>query len=176
MDGNGKIGILGEDVSRNGKHLLKVFDENELVLLNKSDKCEGQVTRQNTKNIEEFSAIDFVVCTEAAERWLQKMEIDEEGLHKIKGKIATDHNTITVSLEVQNLDKTKIPKRTVWNLKAPPEKWKEYERQLRAMRTKALSHLSNRSLPFSLRYRMFYNVILKLRSKNYRQNYIQRKT
>ena len=97
MDGNGKIGILGEDVSRNGKHLLKVFEENELVLVNKSDKCEGCITRQNTKNTKEFSAIDFVVCTEAAEKWIQKREINEEGLDKIKGKIATDHNIIIVS-------------------------------------------------------------------------------
>ena len=45
MDGNGKIGLLGEDVSRNGALLNDVFQECELNVLNRSPKCQGKVTR-----------------------------------------------------------------------------------------------------------------------------------
>ena len=60
MDGNAKLGLLGESISRSGKLLLKVFKE----ILNKSEKCKGKVTRTNTKNDQEHFAIDFIVTTE----------------------------------------------------------------------------------------------------------------
>ena len=43
MDGNAKIGLLGEDISRNGNHLLKVFKDMELTVMNKSTKCNRYV-------------------------------------------------------------------------------------------------------------------------------------
>ena len=46
MDGNGKIGILGEQVSRNGSLLLEVFNETDLTIINKSPKCQGAITRK----------------------------------------------------------------------------------------------------------------------------------
>ena len=88
MDGNGKLGILGEEKSRNGKLLEKVFQNNDLILLNNSEKCVGKVTRQNTKNALEISAIDFMVCNSSKEDAIKSMHIDEEGLFKIKGKLS----------------------------------------------------------------------------------------
>ena len=49
MDGNGKVGLLGEEKSRNGKLLEKVFETHSLILMNDSDKFTGKITRQNTK-------------------------------------------------------------------------------------------------------------------------------
>ena len=72
MDGNARIGLLGEPVSRNGKSLLKVFKDTDLHLVNNSEKCEGKITRVNTKNQTEFSAIDFVLASEGAEPWIKK--------------------------------------------------------------------------------------------------------
>ena len=66
MDGNARIGLLGEPISRNGKSLLRVFENFNLHLLNNTEKCEGRITRVNTKNENEFSAIDFVLVSEAA--------------------------------------------------------------------------------------------------------------
>ena len=63
MDGNGKIGILGEEKSRNGKMLLDVFEECELEVMNLSDKCIGSVTRVNREKNEERSTIDFLLVT-----------------------------------------------------------------------------------------------------------------
>ena len=48
MDANAKIGLLGEETSRNGGELLKVFNETGLTILNGTDKCEGIVTRRKT--------------------------------------------------------------------------------------------------------------------------------
>ena len=125
MDGNGKVGILNEKISRNGEMLLKVFSETNLHLLNKSAICTGQITRQNTKNRGEYSAIDFVLCSSGLVESIQKMTIDEEGIHKISGIKDTDHNTITVQFE---MNKTKQGKRHAaeWRLNAPEEKWEEF--------------------------------------------------
>ncbi len=67
MDGNGKMGLLGEEKSRNGLMLENVFDTHNLALMNKKEICVGKVTRQNTKNKDEKSAIDFVVADASIE-------------------------------------------------------------------------------------------------------------
>ena len=41
MDGNAKLGILGEAPSRNGKLLSQVFSNTGLILMNNSQKCKG---------------------------------------------------------------------------------------------------------------------------------------
>ena len=96
MDANAKIGLLGEDISRNGLLLLKTFEITGLNVMNNDSKCKGRVTRKNTKNDNETSAIDFIVTDGTVEQWVKEIEIDEEGLNKIKGKNDSDHNTITV--------------------------------------------------------------------------------
>ena len=50
MDANAKIGILGEEISRNGGKLLKLIDEMNLTVMNTNEKCEGKITRKNTTN------------------------------------------------------------------------------------------------------------------------------
>ena len=101
MDGNGKIGLIGEEKSRNGKMLEEVFEQHNLLVMNRSPKCNGKVTRQNTKNKEEKSAIDFVVAEELFERRMETMKIDENGLLKMKGDKETDHNTIILTLRME---------------------------------------------------------------------------
>ena len=71
MDGNAKLNILDKGISRNGKLLTDVIEETDLKIINKSEKCCGKVTRQNTKNMEEKSAIDFVLTTEDVEMWIE---------------------------------------------------------------------------------------------------------
>ena len=57
MDANAKVGLLGETISRNGQILLQTFENTGLIIMNESEKCHGRVTRQNTKNCQEKSAI-----------------------------------------------------------------------------------------------------------------------
>ena len=73
MDGNAKLGIHCETPSRNGKLLGKVFENTGLTLLNTNKKCEGKITRRNTNNSSEFSAIDFIVASETVEKWINKV-------------------------------------------------------------------------------------------------------
>ena len=87
MDGNARIGLLGEPISRNGRSLMHVFDNFNLHMINNTEKCHGKITRVNTKNTNEFSAIDFVLASEGAEPWVKSMVIDEDGLVKVKGTI-----------------------------------------------------------------------------------------
>merc|ERR1712025_1260151 len=84
MDGNGKIGLMGERVSRNGALLKEVFDECELEVLNESEKCEGKITRENRKKPSEKSAIDFVLASENVSSQIRKMKIDESCEYVLK--------------------------------------------------------------------------------------------
>ena len=130
MDGNGKIGLLGEDVSRNGEMLLQVFDECDLEIMNKSDKCEGTITRVNRKKTSEKSAIDFVLATEHAEEQVEKILIDENCDFVLGGDALTDHNSIIMTLEVEDAGKETPKKVTRWRLNAPVEKWETFENVL----------------------------------------------
>ena len=130
MDGNAKIGILGEDISRNGRLLLQLMDDTGLHIMNKSEKCFGKITRRNTKKEEEKSAIDFIVTNSKVEKWIKKITIDEEGLLRIKGRNETDHNTITIDMIIKNIEKSKREKKTGWNIRAPAEKWANFSHQL----------------------------------------------
>ena len=130
MDGNGKMGLLGEEKSRNGKLLEKVFDDHNLTLMNASTKCSGQITRQNTKDKEEISAIDFVVCNDRAEKMIKKMTIDEDGIFKLRGRTDSDHNTVIIEINVTNVDYIKPLKKVCWRLKAPDEHWRKFDQEL----------------------------------------------
>ena len=130
IDGNGKLGILGEEKSRNGKLLDALFDEHSLTVMNRSNKCIGKVTRHGTTNDDEKSAIDFVVAGKEIEQDIKSMKIDEEGLLKIRGDKCTDHNTITLHLIVKSIERMKQTKMTNWRLNAPEQYWIKFRREL----------------------------------------------
>ena len=152
MDGNGKVGILGKQKSRNGLLLEEVFDNHELKILNKSDKCIGKVTRQNTKKDAETSAIDFVVTDIEIEKWVASMKIDEEGLLKISGKNDTDHNTIVVELTIDNLEKTKPVPNVQWRIHAPETSWVKFRHELRRQEPEIKTLFQNLDVPFETMY------------------------
>ena len=82
MDANSKIGLLGENISRNGKLILKVFQDTGLSVLNNKEYCTGRITRRNTNNDDEKSAIDFIVADNESSFLVKKILIDEEGFYK----------------------------------------------------------------------------------------------
>ena len=135
MDGNGKIGLLNEDVSRNGALLESVFEECGLEVINRKEICEGKITRMNRKNKSEFSAIDFVVASTEIANEIRKMVIDESCDFVLTGTSASDHNSIIVELDIQTTRVTKNSKITKWWLNAPTENWKRFD--------DALKHSSN---------------------------------
>ena len=133
MDGNGKVGLLGEEKSRNGILLEEVFEAQDLTLMNKNKICTGKITRQNTKNANENSAIDFVVADKTIEEKIREMIIDEDQLLKIKGLNNTDHNTIIVKVQIDKIDRTKSEKSIHWRLGAPTECWQKFRNELRKL-------------------------------------------
>ena len=161
MDGNAKIGILGEPISRNGNLLLDVLKETNMKTLNNDPKCKGKVTRQNTKNKDEQSAIDFVVGSENMCQWVTEMVIDEEGLAKIKGKNETDHNTIIIDLNIRNIDRTFKVKHTSWNLRAGGEKWAAYAEQINAKVQQAIVIVNDDKKDINERYKLWSSEIEK---------------
>ena len=151
MDGNAKIGLLGEEKSRNGKLLEEVMTGQNLNFLNRNNKCSGKITRQNTKNKEEISAIDFAVASSEIEKNLITMEIDEEGMHKIKGKRETDHNTIIAVFRMPKNSKPKVVKNSTWRLNAPEENWKTFNNNLSLLSTE-ISDIFSAKDPIDISY------------------------
>ena len=152
MDGNAKLGLLDEEISRNGHQLKQMIDLTNLLVLNQSNKCKGKITRRNTKDASEFSAIDFVVCTETAEKLIKDVYIDRAELFKLRGKIPTDHNTICINLSIPNIDKYKKEKQVVWNIGAPEEKWSEYRKELTKRQPKITAKMQNENIEMEQKY------------------------
>ena len=161
MDGNAKIGLLGEDISQNGKELLSVVNRTGLFIVNGTEKCKGIITRQNPNNPAEKSVIDFVFATFDAHTWINQMVIDEEGLMKLRGKKESDHNTICIQLYIPAIDKSKPLVRTGWNIKADDTKWSKFEEELQKRAPKAKEIISDSQKPIDERYKKFTNEIEK---------------
>ena len=50
------------------------------------------------------------ILHEQVAKWLNEIKIDEDGMIRVKGKNETDHITITMYIEINNLDHVKILK------------------------------------------------------------------
>ena len=167
MDGNAHIGIMGEEISRNGKLLKQLCSDNELGIMNISKKCEGKVTRQSSIKENEKSAIDFVLATELAEEWIEKMIIDEQGEFRLMGKNPTDHNSIFIKLKVPNFDdQCSDEKGARWNLAAPEEKWTSFRKNIDNSQVEMGSIMRNKNLTISQRYEKWEKEIDKAAYKS----------
>ena len=143
-DGNAKINILNEGISRNGRLLLNVIDECELDIINLSDKCRGKITRLNREKTDEKSAIDFVFASQDVTHHITDMLIDEEENYLLKGKAPTDHNSIIVKVNISEANKqNKQAKIVKWNLKAPENLWAKFDKKLRDHRLECSQILQN---------------------------------
>ena len=165
MDGNAKIGILGEEISRNGDLLLKAFLNTNLEIMNLTNKCNGKITRKNTKKDTEVSAIDFVAASNNAKEWITEVTIDELGLLKIKGKNETDHNTIHFKIDIPELDHISLPKRTGWNINASDEKWELFSSELISKQSDVAECIADKTKPLNQRYKRVVGIIDKAARK-----------
>lgn len=90
MDCNAKLGkdvIKGdpaENISDNGKRLLKIIEEHGLHLVNASKKCKGIITRQRitkkgtSQERIEKSVINFLIVDEKIAPFIIEMNIDDQ--------------------------------------------------------------------------------------------------
>ena len=148
--------------SRNGKLMKSVFDECQVEIINSSDKCEGQITRQNRKKPDEKSAIDIVVATYSASQWITKMFIDEDGDYRMKNISESDHNTILVDLQVAGVVKNVQQKRTVWNIRASAEKWAQFRLKLGESIDDAKIIMNETAMSISERYQKWEKLLYKI--------------
>ena len=51
MAAKAKIGILGEDISRNGGALIRTLDDTDLQIVSKSEKCNGKIQKKVVKSL-----------------------------------------------------------------------------------------------------------------------------
>ena len=84
MDANSKFGkdVIKDDpndkMTRNGKLLYDIICEEDLVLVNASDICEGTITRQRTtKQRTEKSVLNYFIIRRKLFEMILKMKIDE---------------------------------------------------------------------------------------------------
>ena len=114
MDANSKLGpgiIKGDpkEQSKNGKLLEKVVNDNNLVVVNGTELCDGVITRQRkTVDRNEESVIDFFIVCKNFFKLVKKMKVDEEksyslcsfstrrGVTNVKN---SDHNIIYLEVD-----------------------------------------------------------------------------
>ena len=161
MDANAKIGLMGEEVTRNGRLITTVFQECEMEVLNGSDKCEGTITRQNRKREAEKSAIDLVAATYQSSKWIKKMIIDEIGDYRMRGVNESDHNTILLDIELSKIQKHKAAKTTMWNIKAPEEKFVAFRQKLERATETAHRVMNDKEKTMTERYGAWEKLLYK---------------
>ena len=175
MDANAKIGLMGEPISRNGNLLKETIEECELEIMNGKSMCKGTITRQNRRKEDEKSAIDFVLTTQAAEKWVKKMLIDEDGVHRITNKNDSDHNTIIIDLRVNKpIKQTEV--KSDWNYKASEEKWESFRSELRKSIPVAEDIMANTNTSISDRYEKWEKIIYKAAIKSIGRTTYKNKT
>ena len=131
-DFNSHIGILGEQqINYNGKLVMDMKMECNLILLNATDKCEGMITWSRG---EQRSAIDFVIVNNNALNLCDSMKIDEQqDIFDL-----SDHNLIEVNLNLHNthhnFDRNSEWKETVY-YKLDENSIEEYIRELEELIT-----------------------------------------
>ena len=165
MDGNAKIGLMGEEMSRNGRLMMEMLSECEVEIMNNKETCSGVITRQNRKNEDEKSAIDFVIATYRASLWVKSLIIDEAGVYRLKSKNESDHNTIIINMEIDKINSSEEMKRTDWNYKASEEKWEEFRREIEKSVPKAKEIMTKTHIDMTQRYtkweRLIYSAAIK---------------
>lgn len=93
-DFNGHVGFLGpQEINKNGKYILDIMENYNLVLLNADDRCKGEVTREENGVI---SSLDFILVNGRMYSKFLGMDIDEQkDLFSL-----SDHCLIKMNIEI----------------------------------------------------------------------------
>ena len=102
-DFNAKLHVIKDGQtqtqSRNGKILQHLIDNTQLTpITTKADY--GFYTRVNRNNPNEKSMIEYIMATASIAKNVSSTIIDEDGAHRVKSKKDSDHNTILISLRI----------------------------------------------------------------------------
>ena len=86
-----------------GKELVKLINDENLVLLNSLELCSGVITRIDPRD-GSGSTIDLAICNQFMIDKVMDMSIDEIGMYtptNYAQKTKKDHNTISLKLKVK---------------------------------------------------------------------------
>ena len=118
FDANAHVGkdvISGcnEEQDWAGKMLLELIDDENLILLNALELCEGVITRVDPRN-GNGSTIDYAVCNQFMSSKIMEMKIDESEQYRPTNYASvikkTDHNTIMLKSKIErSVKKKKVP-------------------------------------------------------------------
>ena len=93
-DFNAHVGIIGEqELNYNGKIVLDIMTENNMIMLNDTDKCKGTYTWSRGHS---NSVIDIVLVNSLGFGICDQLDIDEQQ----EQFNLTDHNLIEISLKL----------------------------------------------------------------------------
>ena len=95
----------------------------------------GIWTRVNRKKSEEKSVIDYILASPYIAKGIQTLIVDEEGHLRVKGKNETDHNTITMTIKINDPRKPKFQER--WRLNNK-EGWKLFNKTIQLEENKSI--------------------------------------
>ena len=133
-DFNAKLKVnqnnIQQEQSRNGKYLQDLIDQTNMKPVS-INYPKTTWTRENRKNNEEKSIIDYVIASNNASDQITGLEIDDIGRWRLKGKEETDHNTITFEIQSQKPPfMTKKTKKKRWILDKK-EAWEKFNNYLK---------------------------------------------
>ena len=130
-DFNAKLEIKTQNITqnqtRNGKYLQKMLDDTDTKPVTLQADIVAWTRTRKRKDIMEKSIIDYVIMSNPIADLTKMVHIDEAGIYKLKGKEETDHNTITIEVELPTAEK--ITREKIMNLK-DEEGWKQFNQIL----------------------------------------------
>ncbi len=104
-DLNGKLhinrGECKQEGSRNGAMLQNHMDTTNMTAVNTLNTHTGNWTRVNRKRPDEKSIIDYILISQPLTDNVIESNTDEHGIYRIAGENATDHNTITCTVNTE---------------------------------------------------------------------------
>ena len=119
-------GEIKQKLSRNGKYLQELIDVMEMEPISLKS-TEGTWSRENRKNKNEKSIIDYILTTKPITKNVTQNIVDEKGTYRISGKVESDHNTMLISVKTNiKKEKEKITRLKLNN----KEGWKQYNTQI----------------------------------------------
>ena len=103
-DLNSKININNntckQQTSRNGKLLDEFTKQPHTTIINAKPEHKGTWTRENRKNPNEISIIDYIIVSNNKNKNSIESETDNNNINPIIGNKRTDHNIITAKISI----------------------------------------------------------------------------
>ena len=161
-DFNAHVGIIGEqELNYNGKIVLDIMTENNMITLNDTDKCKGKYTWSRGQS---KSVIDFVLVNSLAFGICDQMDIDE----RLEQFHLTDHNLIEISLKLNYMHQN-YDRRGRWEKKIY---YKLYEKSLEKYITQMEKDLNTHNANISIEE--FNNIVERAAEKTLMSKYKRR--